>query len=261
MGAKLKNPPVYLTVAQVRFNSILKLAEFAPDIQERFRKAAYPDYVPHVAVNVKLDVQGDQVTPTPTTQQRYAFGNAAKTHSFILDTNALTLQSTEYGQFESFSEEFLKGLARLHEVVGLAFIDRVGLRYLDRVVPLEGEDLSQYLVPEALGLTARLGGTLGHSLCETRTDQDGIKLVSRAVTLSSPLILPPDLMPLVGVEVAERFKAYTGLNAVLDNDGFFEGREEYSAETVRGHLDAIHHVIGAAFKSIVTEYAMKKWDE
>jgi len=261
MGAKLKNPPVYLTVAQVRFNSILKLAEFAPDIQERFRKASYPDYVPHVAVNVKLDVQGDQVTPTPTTQQRYAFGNAAKTHSFILDTNALTLQSTEYGQFESFSEEFLKGLARLHEVVGLAFIDRVGLRYLDRVVPLEGEDLSQYLVPEALGLTTRLGGTLGHSLCETRTDQDGIKLVSRAVTLSSPLILPPDLMPLVGVEVAERFKAYTGLNAVLDNDGFVEGREEYSAETVRVHLDAIHKVIGAAFKSVVTEYARKMWDE
>ena len=259
MGAKLKNPPVYLTVAQVRFNSILKLAEFVSEIQERFRKAAYPDYMPHVAVSLKLGMEGDEAKPAQ--QQRYIFGNAAKTHSFILDTNALTLYSTEYGQFELFSEEFLKGLARLHEVVGLAFIDRVGLRYLDRVVPLEGEDLSQYLVPEALGLTARLGGTLGHSLCETRTDQDGIKLVSRAVTLSSPLILPPDLMPLVGVEVAERFKAYTGLNAVLDNDGFVEGREEYSAETVRVHLDAIHKVIGAAFKSVVTEYARKKWDE
>ena len=261
MGAKLKNPPVYLTVAQVRFNSILKLAEFVPDIQERFRKAAYPDYVPHAAVSLKLDIEDGQVTPTPTHQQRYMFGNAAKTHSFTLDANALTLHSTEYGQFESFSEEFLKGLARLHEVVGLAFIDRVGLRYLDRVVPLTSEELAKYLVPEALGLTARLGGTLGHSLCETRTEQDGIKLVSRTVTLTSPLILPPDLMPLLGVEVAERFKAHTGLNAVLDNDGFFEGREEYSAETVRGHLDAIHHVIGAAFKSIVTEYAMKKWDE
>ena len=261
MGAKLKNPPVYLTVAQVRFNSILKLAEFLSDIQDRFRKAAYPDYMPHVAVSLKLDMEGDQVTPTPAQQKRYIFGNAAKTHSFILDSNALTLYSTEYGQFELFSEEFLKGLARLHEVVGLAFIDRVGLRYLDRVVPLEGEDLSQYLVPEALGLATRLGGTLGHSLCETRTDNDGIKLVSRTVTLSSPLIFPPDLMPLLGVEVAERFKAYTGLNAVLDNDGSFEGREEYSVETVRGHLNAIHKVIGAAFKSVATDYARKKWNK
>jgi uncharacterized protein (TIGR04255 family) len=261
MGAKLKNPPVYLTVAQVRFNSILKLADFVPAIQESFRKAAYPDYVPHVAVSLKLDMEGGQVTPTPAHQQKHVLGNAAKTHSFTLDTNALTLYSTEYGQFESFSEEFLKGLARLHEVVGLAFIDRVGLRYLDRVVPLEGEELAQYLVAEALGLTARLDGTLVHSLCETRTDQDGIKLISRTVTLSSPLIFPPDLMPLLGVEVADRFKAYTGLNAVLDNDGAFEGREEYATESVRGHLDAIHKVIGAAFKSVVTPYARKKWDE
>ena len=33
MGTPLKNPPVYFTVAQVRFNPILKLAEFLPAIQ------------------------------------------------------------------------------------------------------------------------------------------------------------------------------------------------------------------------------------
>jgi uncharacterized protein (TIGR04255 family) len=51
------------------------------------------------------------------------------------------------------------------------------------------------------------------------------------------------------------------LHAVLDNDGFFEGREEYSAETVRRHLDAIHKVIGTAFKTVATDYARKKWNE
>jgi len=64
-----------------------------------------------------------------------------------------------------------------------------------------------------------------------------------------------------GLEVAQRFKAYQGLHVILDNDGFFEGRETYSADTVRSHLDVIHEVIGAVFRSVATKYAFEKWNE
>jgi len=260
MGAPLKNPPVYFTVAQARFNPILKLADFLPTIQESFRQARFPDFTKHTTMAIKVNLKDGQVTPTPEAQERYVFGNAAKTHSFILDANSLTLQSTDYGRFESFSAEFLKGLARIHEAVQLDFTERVGLRYLDRIVPHAGDDLGKYLVSEALGLSAKLDGNPVHSFCETLTVLRGIKLVSRAITQSGPVAFPPDLMPL-GLEVAERFKAQQGLHAILDNDGFFEGREAYSADTLRDHLDAIHEVIGTAFRSVATKFAFAKWNE
>lgn len=260
MGAKLKNPPVYFTVAQVRFNPILKLADFLPNIQEGFRQARYPDFTSNTAMAIKINVKDGQATPIPEPQERYVFANAVKTHGFILDQKSLTLQSTDYGDFETFSGEFLKGLARVHEVVELAFTERVGLRYLDQIVPLAGDDLAKYLVPEAFGLRTILGGDPVHSFCETQTVQHGIKLVSRALTLSSPMVFPPDLMPL-GLEVAERFKAYTGVHAVLDTDGFFDGRENFSADAVSEHLNTIHTMIGRAFRAVATPYAFQKWDE
>jgi uncharacterized protein (TIGR04255 family) len=260
MSAPLKNPPVYFTVAQVRFNPILKLADFLPTIQEGFRHARFPDFIKRTTIGISVEVKDGQVTPTPQAVDRYFFGNAAKTHNFILEANSLTFQSTDYGRFESFSHEFLKGLARIHEVVQLDFTERVGLRYLDKIVPLADDDLREYLVHEALGLSAKLGGDPVHSFCETMTVVRGIRLVSRAITQSGPLAFPPDLSPL-GLEVAERFKVDRKMYAILDNDGFFEGREPYSADAIRDHLDKIHELIRTAFRSIATDYAFKRWNE
>ena len=44
MGKLLKNPPVFFTVAQIRFNTILNLKEYLPKIQDEFRKNGYPEF-------------------------------------------------------------------------------------------------------------------------------------------------------------------------------------------------------------------------
>ena len=134
MGTPLKNPPVYLTLAQVRFNPVLKLADFLPAIQESFRQAGYPDFNRQQVISIQFTAQdGQPPAPTPVPQERFQLGNVEKTHTFILDGQSLTLQSTNYGQFETFSACFLEGLEIVHDAVKLAFTERVGLRYLDRV--------------------------------------------------------------------------------------------------------------------------------
>ena len=135
MGTPLKNPPVYFTICQVRFNQLLKLAEFLPAIQEGFRKAAYPAYetqsnlVIQMVAQVSQEGKPEQLQPMPSTHDSYQFGNLERTHLFMLDSQALTLQSTKYGCFEAFSAEFLNGLRIVHEAVDLSFTERVGLRY------------------------------------------------------------------------------------------------------------------------------------
>jgi len=61
--------------------------------------------------------------------------------------------------------------------------------------------------------------------------------------------------------VSTRFQEYQGLHAILDNDGFFEGREAYSLDSVREHLNAIHTVIGNAFRVTATDYAFEIWNQ
>lgn len=261
MGTPLKNPPVYLTLAQVRFNPILKLADFLPAIQESFRHAGYPDFSRQQLISIQLTVQdGQPPAPTPVQQERFQFGNVEKTHTFILDGQSLALQSTNYGQFETFSACFLKGLEIIHDAVNLAYTERVGLRYLDRVMPQAEETIDQYLAEQVHGLTSRLGGRSIYSFTEAMNDVGGIKLLSRVAIQDGPLAFPPDLQP-GDMRVTERFLSYTGISAILDNDGFVEGRETFSAKAVVDHLDVMHKVIGAAFKTTATPYAFTAWDK
>lgn len=261
MGKPLKSPPVYLTLAQVRFNPILKLVDFLPSIQESFRRVGYPGFDRQHIISIQLNIQeGLPPTPNPVQQERFQFGNVERTHIFLLDSQSLTLQSTNYGQFETFSACFLEGLSIVHKAVSLAFTERVGLRYLDRVMPQSGETIEQYLVEQVHGLTSRLGGRSIHSYTEAMNEIGNIKLLSRVAIQDGPLAFPPDLQP-GNMQITERFASYSGISAILDNDGFFEGRETFSTKAVADHLDTIHKVIGAAFKTTATPYAFAAWDK
>jgi uncharacterized protein (TIGR04255 family) len=261
MGTTLKNPPVYLTLAQVRFNPILKLVDFLPGIQECFRQAGYPDFDRQHLISIQLTAQeGQPPTPTPVQQERFLFGNVEKTHVFILDGQSLTLQSTNYGQFETFSTCFIEGMGIVNDAVKLAFTERVGLRYLDRVMPQPGESIEQYLVEQVQGLSSRLGGRPLYSFTEAMNEIGSIKLLSRVAIQEGPLAFPPDIQP-GSMRITERFTSYIGISAILDNDGFVEGRKAFLTTTVTDDLDAIHKVIGSAFKTTATRYAFDAWDK
>lgn len=261
MGTPLKNPPVYLTLAQVRFNPILKLADFLPSIQESFRQAGYPDFERQQTISIQITAQeGQPPAPIPVQQERFLLGNVKKTHTFILDGQSLTLQSTDYGRFETFSDCFLEGLNIVNDSVKLAFNERVGLRYLDRVMPQAEESIEQYLVEQVQGLNARLDGRPLYSFTETMNEIGNIKLLSRVAIQEGPLAFPPDIQP-GNMRILERFTSYVGTSAILDNDGFVEGREAFSTKAVTEHLGAIHKVIGTAFKATATQYAFTAWDK
>lgn len=264
MGTPLKNPPVYFTICQVRFNQLLKLAEFLPAIQEGFSKAGYPAYetlsnlVIQMVAHVPQEGKPEQLQPMPSTHNSYQFGNLESTHLFMLDSQALTLQSTQYGCFEVFSAEFVKGLRIIHEAVDLSFTERIGLRYLDRVMPLEGDALEQYLVPEVHGLLNRLGGQGLYTYSEAMSQLDDVKLRARVVIQGGALAFPPDVQP-NNLSIDARFHDYQGVSAILDNDGFAEKREAFSLETVAAHLHKIHDMVDVAFKATVTDHAFEVW--
>jgi uncharacterized protein (TIGR04255 family) len=260
MGPPLKKPPVYFTVAQVRFNPLLKLSDFLPSIQEGLRKFGFPAFTVHTTVALQLAVKDGQTVPQPVPHEQYLFANVEQIHCFVLSSDSLTFQSTNYGTYESFSEVFLEGLALVHKEVALDFTDRVGLRYLDHVFPKPVDNLSLYLAPEVQGLSTRLGGQPVHSYAEALNAVGNVMLRTRVVIQNGGLGFPPDLLPR-GMAVQQRFLQAQGMHAILDTDGSVEGRALFSLEAVREHLFAIHEVIGAAFRATVTPHALAAWSE
>jgi len=136
MGKKMGNAPVYYIVVQVRFNPILALDPHIPTIQEDLRKAGYPDFEKRAVVVFDLaHGGGESSTVQQVSKTNFFFSNMETTRGFVLGQNSLAMHTTEYDVFETFSAEFLRVLELLHRIVQLSYSERVGVRYLDAVIP------------------------------------------------------------------------------------------------------------------------------
>lgn len=258
MGSKLTHAPVYFTLAQVRFNAVLNLENYLPEIQDHLRREHYPDFTSGVLHQVPIPSGRDQgVTIPQSAITRYTFGNIEQTSGFTLDSNALSFQTTAYETFESFMKQFLMGIKALHSALDLDFTERVGLRYLDAVIPRDGESLSDYLIPEVLGLSSNFPGKLMHTFSETTSkDEDG-QLISRTVIQDAQVGIPPGVT-LLQPKVNDRFD-YSGQHAVLDIDAFNESRVEFDLDNLERNLHALHDKTSKSFYTVVTKHALTAW--
>jgi uncharacterized protein (TIGR04255 family) len=260
----MTSAPVYFTIAQVRFNPILALDTYAPQIQERLRKEGFPDaqkgFLATINLNVNVAPSSEGSLPQiPMAQSaRYLFGNMDRTSGFILDQGALSFQTTEYDVFEAFLTGFLKGLQAVNDAVSLSYVDRIGLRYLDAVFPKSGETVGDYLCTSMLGLTEKLDDTIVHSFSETLVKRDNVSVRSRVIIQGGEIGFPPDLQPLT-LNVGERFRQFRGWHGIIDTDGWSEAREPFNVERVWEQLNLIHSGIEKTFRASVTEHALKQW--
>jgi uncharacterized protein (TIGR04255 family) len=265
MGRKMKNAPVYFTLVQVRHNPVLSLEAYVSGIQESMRKAGYPDFKRGLlaAINLTpLAANGNVPTQAPTMQrvERYLFSDMANTRGFVLLQDSLSYQVTEYDTFESLRGDFLTGLRIVHDAIKLDFSQRVGIRYLDAVVPREGEEPKQYLVPEVIGLASRMDdGLIIHSFSETAMQVPNVgQIVSRTIIQNGQLAFPADLQP-DALKLAARFAEINQVHAVIDTDGAFEGRQVFDIKNIETRLNALHAEITKAFQATVTDHARQVW--
>jgi len=267
MGKRMKHPPVYFTIGQVQHNPLLNLAAYLATIQESMRKAGYPDFKHGVQVQFGLTSSLVASDPEQAAQpvmqkvERYLFLDLEGTRCFLLQANSVTFETTEYETFELFLTELKRGLQILSDAVGgLSYTERIGLRYLDAVVPKENEKLSQYLVREVLGLPARMpDDTFAYSFAESALHAEAVgQVVSRTVAQGGQLGFPPDVRP-DGLKVAERFRAVSGEHAIIDTDGSFSERRPFNLGEVESRLKSLHVLIDKSFRATVTDHALGAW--
>jgi uncharacterized protein (TIGR04255 family) len=267
MGKRMNNAPVYFTIAQVRYNPILSLSTYIPALQEHFRKHGFPDFKRGVTMTLNLtpllqDQNAEGQPPTPVPVERYIFSNLENTKNLLIEQGSLAFQATEYDTFETFARNLLEALDLLNKTVGLSFIERIGVRYLDAVIPLAGETLNQYLIPEVMGLCGKLKGNIQHSFSETLTQGEDGSVISRTVIQqgqNGQIGFPPDLLQSMGMKVPQRLMQVNGLHAIIDTDAFYVERTSFDLAEAKRKLMALHDRIGMSFRASVTEHALAVW--
>lgn len=252
--------PVFYTLAQVQFNPIAQMSDYVSLVQERLRKEGFPDF--RVEDQFELTIRRmDKPQPDfqPQKHMRWSFMNAQCTEGYLLLSNALVFHTTAYNTFTDFLDKTICGLELVHEIVELAYVERIGLRYLDAIAPMRnGDTLQQYLNPSLHGFSVDLEGHLKHSFTETVTGINDGSLVARVVITDGRLALSPDLITLQ-LELQPRFKEINGRNAVLDTDYYVAKRSIFEVADVKNQLSRSHDIITSAFRVSVTDHARKRW--
>ena len=269
MGQQLKNAPVFYTVAQLRHNRISNLKAYAPDIQDRMRKLGYTGFEKTVetAFTIQPTASPDAGAPTlqPTTEsiERYRCFNANRTKGFVVEQNALAFQTTEYVNIETFTDDFMLGVGIIHDVVELAQVERLGLRYLDAVVPPNGEKgLGTFLSERVLGIAEKLPSDVGVmlSVSETHFRTEHFAVVARTLISGEPLALPLELRLEKDIVIAQRFRDISGVHAVLDTDASIDRSRTFVLSDVRQDLKVLRDAVGIAYDNTVTPAAKAAWN-
>jgi len=259
MSKKMKNAPIFYTVGQVKFNPVLDMQDFISQLQKEWR-STNPDFTQDSVTDVQIHMPGpDKAAEVKTiSSPRWHFKDTEGTSGYVLKTDSLSFHTTAYQDRDHFVASVLTGLDVVNKHVELAYIEGVGVRTLDAVVPMATDRLDDYLRPGLLGLYEQLGGQLKRSILQLDLDTTDGQLVSKVVLLKGRIGMPAELMPLQ-LTLGERVSAIDGTHVVLDNDCIQKMRFPVSLDEVDKRVRALKSQVSNAFRKAISDHAIKQW--
>jgi uncharacterized protein (TIGR04255 family) len=148
--------PLVRVIAQVRFPPILSIerTNFVAPFQEAIR-AAYPILRSEVEQGLLVGAQG------VAAERKFAawrFADAGGAWRVSLAPGFLALETTAYERRTDFLDRFDAVVGALHEHIAPGAVERLGMRYIDRITGDALQDVRQLVRPEMLGI---IGSTPG----------------------------------------------------------------------------------------------------
>lgn len=260
MTVKMKNAPVYYALARAQFNPIIAMEKYVGDIQDELRHKGYTLFERHENTQLQLGQTEPQVNRTVS----WLINKEDKTAGFILNTLSLTFHTTHYVTKQEFIPELLDGLNIVNKIVELDHINRLGLRYLDAVLPSDSENVNQYLIDQLHGMnfnSKQLDYSYHESVFQTECQPliaTG-KLIARIIQLTSILGYPPGLSPHGLVPMVRFALKQPCSHAIIDTDHFVEGKIPLEFKKISQQLFSLHDALKKAFEAITTDHAKNVW--
>lgn len=195
--ARFENAPVEYVLAVLRFPLVSDFSRFASEMQALL-EADYPLANAFDTVNYRLDIGQKGMQVTEEKAQMWQFSTLDKQWAVILGGNMLGLHTVQYTHHQDFLGKFIKAVkqATMPEKVGVKVAEAIGLRYLDLVVPREGEAVEDYLRQPGL-LPSTIEGVGGISImegvhaCSYKTDLGALRF---QILRNPPAVFPAELV-------------------------------------------------------------------
>jgi uncharacterized protein (TIGR04255 family) len=150
----LKKAPLIRVIAQLRFPPILSIEkkDFVGSFQEAIR-ASYPILQPEQTQSFAVSSQG-LVPIAPQVTWRFLDKIDSWDWRVSLASDFVTLETTAYLSRRDFLERLKNILVALDQSFKPASVERFGLRYIDRIIGQNFQDISSLVKPEMAGMMA-----------------------------------------------------------------------------------------------------------
>lgn len=243
----LSNAPLVRVIAQVRFPLVVAIEQrdFVAPFQEAIR-GQYP-------ILRQDHMHGVLVSPAGLTPQApqtvWRFSDETNSWRISLAPEFLALETVAYSSRSDFLARFREAVSPLATHVNPKLIDRVGVRYIDRMVGDAMKDVVVLLRPEVRGiLGSPLAADASHSICESVFSVDGAGLITRWGSLPpgatvDPAAIEPTSQP----------------SWILDLDMFSSGPTPFSVERAVQDVARFAERIYTVFRWAVTDDFLRRY--
>ena len=243
----LPNAPLVRVIAQVRFPHVIDVdqREFVAPFQKALR-SKYPVLRPEQMQGVLFGPNGPAAVQAQTA---WRFSDADGKWRVSLAPEFTALETTEYSSRTDFLGRLREVLEALQSHVAPQLVDRLGLRYIDRITGAAVEEISKLVNPAVLGITTTAAAMHAeHVLGESLFALDDTRLRARWGRLPrNGTVDPAALEPIDDV------------SWILDLDMFTTKPQPFDVEAVMASADSFAARLYTFFRWVVTPEFLRRY--
>lgn len=255
------NAPLALVLAQVAFESS---TETAPEllvarIQQLTGQLYLDPPIPLQQISFILGQGAPAAMEIPHATTGFDLRDKENVEAIRLQPGALTFMTSAYLDSKHFAGQwrtFMDALCESREIR----VTRLGLRYVDFIIPSPGHVPEDYL-RDGIGRSPAILGEqapITFNLYDYARDHGGHLRLQYGRGFGPPA-LPPDLQDSVLPPSELTTKSNDDLSAVLDMDRWRPANEMMSAERILFEIEVLREDMALSFRSIMTDLAEEEW--
>ena len=257
-----KNAPLAYVVADVAISPYMTIAKRVPEFQDRLR-ATFPQTVESVVLRLDAPQAQGAIAPALTPEQNWQFISTPPKMGVSLSSRSISFHATTYTNYQDFESKLKVVLTAFGDTVPNAFVNRIGLRYIDLIVPSRGKSVRAYLDQGLHGF--KPPGAISESQTVVATSHrfdQGAMNISLYVKLPSGSNFPSNIsvLPLAPANIVVRSDPKTRIElGCIDLDRYVEPNASFEWNGILRTFSIMHRDQSNAFKAMLSNLATKEW--
>lgn len=250
-----RQPPLAYVVAELVISPYYSMAGKVPSLQDRLRSS-----FPRTLEAKELVI----ASAKPSAQPLWQLISADKKHGVQLGTRSISLHATSYAQSSDFLSRWADVLDAIEGADLDAFVERAGLRYIDLIVPSEGQSPADYLTEGLKGVEPEDAHSTGAMWAAAFRFDESIVNLRTAAPAPQDLLLPPDFsaLPLSKPPImlaAEGRLKEEGAIGFLDTDCLRNIGRVFDAGALPTVYSEMQKLASRTFKAALSDIAKGEW--